>query len=328
MAALNTGRLPVRLAPLVGRQRELQDVVDALARSRLLTLTGPGGTGKTRLALAAAERPAGGSPAGCTGWSSRRSMTRPSPRRRSPTAWASRRSPGRTPRDDRRAHGRPPGAARPGQLRAPGGGGGGPGRPPAPGLRLPIDPGHQPRAARRGRRASAGRSRRYRCPATTRRPAASTLAEFDAVRLFEQRAQLVLPSFRLADDNAAAVLHDLPAAGRAAAGDRAGRGADADPVGRPARRAAGRHLRRAGRRLAHGARPPSGAAGDAGLEPRPARRRRAGGVPAAGGLRRRVHAHRGRTGRRQRATFDAGQDARAADPAGRQVAAAGGAQRP
>jgi non-specific serine/threonine protein kinase len=55
LAALNTGRLPVRLAPLVGRQRELQDVVDALARSRLLSLTGPGGTGKTRLALAAAD---------------------------------------------------------------------------------------------------------------------------------------------------------------------------------------------------------------------------------------------------------------------------------
>src|SRR5262249_46059310 len=37
-------------------------------------------------------------------------------------------------------------------------------------------------------------------------PAVPALAEFDAVRLFEQRAQLVLPSFRLADDNAAAVL--------------------------------------------------------------------------------------------------------------------------
>ncbi len=49
-----TDRLPVRLTPLVGRQRELQDVVDGLPRSRLLTLTGPGGIGKTRLALAAA----------------------------------------------------------------------------------------------------------------------------------------------------------------------------------------------------------------------------------------------------------------------------------
>ena len=42
------------MTPLVGRQRELQDVVDSLSGGRLLTLTGPGGTGKTRLALAAA----------------------------------------------------------------------------------------------------------------------------------------------------------------------------------------------------------------------------------------------------------------------------------
>jgi hypothetical protein len=37
--------LPGQLVPLVGRQRELDDVVDALSRSRLVTLTGPGGTG-------------------------------------------------------------------------------------------------------------------------------------------------------------------------------------------------------------------------------------------------------------------------------------------
>ena len=55
MSMLTTGRLPVRLVPLVGRQRELSDVIDALTGHRLLTLTGPGGTGKTRLALAAAE---------------------------------------------------------------------------------------------------------------------------------------------------------------------------------------------------------------------------------------------------------------------------------
>jgi predicted ATPase/DNA-binding SARP family transcriptional activator len=54
MPALVTGRLPVPLTPLVGRKRELQDVVDSIPRARLLTLTGPGGTGKTRLALAAA----------------------------------------------------------------------------------------------------------------------------------------------------------------------------------------------------------------------------------------------------------------------------------
>src|SRR6266487_3146562 len=54
MLSLVTGRLPVRLTPLVGRQRELRDVVHILSGGRLLTLTGPGGIGKTRLALAAA----------------------------------------------------------------------------------------------------------------------------------------------------------------------------------------------------------------------------------------------------------------------------------
>ena len=54
MAALTSGRLPVRLTPLVGRTVELAAITSAAAQSRLLTLTGPGGTGKTRLALAAA----------------------------------------------------------------------------------------------------------------------------------------------------------------------------------------------------------------------------------------------------------------------------------
>jgi predicted ATPase/DNA-binding SARP family transcriptional activator len=54
MAVLTSGRLPVRLTPLVGRDTELAAITSAAAQSRLLTLTGPGGTGKTRLALAAA----------------------------------------------------------------------------------------------------------------------------------------------------------------------------------------------------------------------------------------------------------------------------------
>ncbi len=59
MAVLTTGRLPVRLTPLVGRDTELSEVTRALAGSRMLTLTGPGGTGKTRLALAVAGETAG-----------------------------------------------------------------------------------------------------------------------------------------------------------------------------------------------------------------------------------------------------------------------------
>ena len=53
--SLTRGQLPVRLTPLVGRETELDDIVQALHRNRLITLTGPGGTGKTRLALAAAR---------------------------------------------------------------------------------------------------------------------------------------------------------------------------------------------------------------------------------------------------------------------------------
>jgi predicted ATPase/DNA-binding CsgD family transcriptional regulator len=48
-------QLPVQTAPFIGRSRELSEVRQLLSRSRLLTLTGTGGTGKTRLALQVAE---------------------------------------------------------------------------------------------------------------------------------------------------------------------------------------------------------------------------------------------------------------------------------
>jgi predicted ATPase/DNA-binding SARP family transcriptional activator len=46
--------LPVALTSFIGRERELREVVRLLDRNRLLTLTGAGGSGKTRLGLEAA----------------------------------------------------------------------------------------------------------------------------------------------------------------------------------------------------------------------------------------------------------------------------------
>src|SRR5688500_118364 len=45
------GRLPVESTSLVGRDRELAEVGQLLGQTRLLTLAGAGGCGKTRLAL-------------------------------------------------------------------------------------------------------------------------------------------------------------------------------------------------------------------------------------------------------------------------------------
>src|SRR5262249_15373238 len=43
--------LPVAASPLLGRKREVAELLDLLRDRRLVTITGPGGTGKTRLAL-------------------------------------------------------------------------------------------------------------------------------------------------------------------------------------------------------------------------------------------------------------------------------------
>jgi predicted ATPase/class 3 adenylate cyclase len=48
--------LPTQLTTFVGRDAELDEVAALLATTRLLTLTGPGGTGKTRLSLQLAAR--------------------------------------------------------------------------------------------------------------------------------------------------------------------------------------------------------------------------------------------------------------------------------
>jgi predicted ATPase/class 3 adenylate cyclase/DNA-binding SARP family transcriptional activator len=51
--------LPVATTSFVGRQVVVEQVIDALGSSRLVTITGPGGMGKTRLALETAHRHAG-----------------------------------------------------------------------------------------------------------------------------------------------------------------------------------------------------------------------------------------------------------------------------
>ena len=48
--------LPVPLTSFIGREREVSDLRSALRRSRLVTLIGPGGVGKTRLAIEVVRR--------------------------------------------------------------------------------------------------------------------------------------------------------------------------------------------------------------------------------------------------------------------------------
>ena len=54
-----SGELPVDVTGFVGRQRELAVLDDLLRTARLVTVTGPGGVGKTRVALRAAARACG-----------------------------------------------------------------------------------------------------------------------------------------------------------------------------------------------------------------------------------------------------------------------------
>src|SRR6478609_46192 len=54
VASSRAGNLPADVTSFVGRRQELAEVRDLLQRARLVTLTGVGGVGKTRLALRAA----------------------------------------------------------------------------------------------------------------------------------------------------------------------------------------------------------------------------------------------------------------------------------
>lgn len=56
--------LPTQVTTFIGREKELRDGLRLLDRTRLLTLTGPGGTGKTRLSLQLAAEAAASFPDG------------------------------------------------------------------------------------------------------------------------------------------------------------------------------------------------------------------------------------------------------------------------
>jgi Bacterial transcriptional activator domain len=58
------GWLPAETTSFIGRESELATIEELLGLSRLLTLTGPGGSGKTRLAIKAGEQAVGRYPGG------------------------------------------------------------------------------------------------------------------------------------------------------------------------------------------------------------------------------------------------------------------------
>ncbi len=65
LKTIHSGNIPLRATSFVGRADELHAVAQALAQSRLVTLTGVGGVGKTRLSIEVAGRAVGEYPDGC-----------------------------------------------------------------------------------------------------------------------------------------------------------------------------------------------------------------------------------------------------------------------
>jgi predicted ATPase len=63
-SAASPHNLPAQLTSFVGRMQEMKEVCDLIDQHRLVTLVGPGGTGKTRLLLRVAEEILDNLPAG------------------------------------------------------------------------------------------------------------------------------------------------------------------------------------------------------------------------------------------------------------------------
>ena len=132
------------------------------------------------------------------------------------------------------------------------------------------------------------------------------LGSIDACRLFVERARAVQPAFDLTEPERAVGRPALPSPRRHPARDRARGRARPDAARRADRGASRRPVPAADRRQPDGGRPPPDACGDDRLELRPPDRTGAGGPPAAVGVRRRRDARGGRVRLRRRPGRSAG----------------------
>ena len=204
LKTLTASNLPRPTRRLIGRERELAALLAALAENRLVTVTGSGGSGKTRLAIAAATELVDGYADGVyfVGLAALDSAELVAPA--IAAALGVRAAPGQGLDEAlARAPARPPDAAGAGQLRARRRGGGAGGGAAEPRPRSPCWP---PAASRCGCQPSTS-CRCWPLPDARRR----------AVRAIAPAAGVTARRPGRG--------RDLPAAGRAAAGDRAGRGA-------------------------------------------------------------------------------------------------------
>ena len=187
--------LPVPLTSFVGRQDDIGAVHDALDQARLVTLVGPGGAGKTRLALEALRRREDRRRRRAVARGARLGRARPGRRRRRPGARGAVARDG-DPGRGRRRRARAAAAARAGQLRARRRRGGGAGGAPARRVRRPAGPRHEPGGPRACRGSGCAVA-----PLGVGRPGRPGEAE----TLFVERARSVAPAFVLDATTAAPV---------------------------------------------------------------------------------------------------------------------------